>query len=187
VTSYVDGLRAAYEKLVALPWQHNLAPPQRVWMAVYPPEHERRLRLHLPEFRDVTIKHGHSWASIDITARFEQWMAVHDYRDDYFEDPELLDTALPAFFDHLVDDVSTSLAAHADPDGVVALLGAGAMFGLGPAVKVSALINAVSATITGRLLVFFPGDHAGNNYRLLDARDGWNYLATPITPNGHSR
>ena len=33
----------------------------------------------------------------------------------------------------------------------------------------------------GRLLVFFPGEVEGNNYRLLDARDGWNYLATPIT------
>jgi len=29
-------------------------------------------------------------------------------------------------------------------------------------------------------LVFFPGERDGSNYRLLDARDGWNYLATPI-------
>ncbi len=28
--------------------------PQRVWMAVYPPEHERRLRLHLPAFEAAT-------------------------------------------------------------------------------------------------------------------------------------
>ena len=33
----------------------------------------------------------------------------------------------------------------------------------------------------GRLLVFFPGVYEQNNYRLLDARDGWNYLAFPIT------
>jgi hypothetical protein len=31
------------------------------------------------------------------------------------------------------------------------------------------------------LLVFFPGQFDNNNYRLLDARDGWNYLAVPIT------
>jgi len=39
-----------------------------------------------------------------------------------------------------------------------------------------------SSWIAGRLLVFFPGEHEGNSYRLLDARDGWNYLAIPITP-----
>jgi hypothetical protein len=35
--------------------------------------------------------------------------------------------------------------------------------------------------IRGRLVVFFPGEYEDNNYRLLDARDGWNYLAVPIT------
>ena len=41
-------------------------------------------------------------------------MAGHEYRDAYFEDPELLETALPAFFDHLVDEVRAQLAAHSD-------------------------------------------------------------------------
>jgi len=41
--SYIDELLTAYRKFVALPWQQNLASAQRVWMAVYPPEHERRL------------------------------------------------------------------------------------------------------------------------------------------------
>jgi len=39
----------------------------------------------------------------------------------------------------------------------------------------------VESSIRGRLLVFFPGEYENNNYRLLDARDGWNYLAVPIT------
>ena len=30
----------------------------------------------------------------------------------------------------------------------------------------------------------FPGHVDGSNYRLLDARDGWNYLAVPITIGG---
>lgn len=185
--SYVDSLRDAYAQFVALPWQRNLAPPQRVWMAIYPPEHERRLRLHLPEFRDATTANRHSWACIDITTSFERWMAGHEYRDAYFEEPELLDTALPAFFDDLVNEVRARLAEYPDPESVVGLLGAGALFGLGPAVKVSALIRAVSDAVAGRLLVFFPGDQSGNSYRLLDARDGWNYLATPITPDESSR
>jgi hypothetical protein len=114
-------------------------------------------------------------------------MANHRYRDEYFEDPDLLETGLPAFFDHLVGEVRAQLSEYTEPDGVVALLGAGTMFGLGDAVKVSALLNDVNDAVAGRLLVFFPGEHEGNSYRLLDARDGWNYLAIPITPNGSGR
>jgi hypothetical protein len=185
--SYVDELLAAYRRFVALPWQQNLAPPQRVWMAVYPPEHERRLRLHLPEFKAATNQHQHPWALIDITTSFESWMAAHDYRDAYFEDPDLLETALPRFLSHLVDSVRAQLAERTAQDGVVGLLGAGTLFGLGGGVKVSALVSEVNDAIAGRLLVFFPGQHEGSSYRLLDARDGWNYLAIPITPNRSGR
>jgi hypothetical protein len=185
--SYVDDLLAAYRRFVSLPWQQSLAGPQRVWMAVYPPEHERRLRLHLPAFKEATNEHHHPWALVDITTSVERWMAAHAYSDAYFEDPDLLETALPGFFAHLIQDVRTQLAAHTTPNGVVALLGAGTLFGLGNAVKVSALLNGVNDAIAGRLLVFFPGEHEGSNYRLLDARDGWNYLAIPITPNGSGR
>jgi hypothetical protein len=183
--SYVDELLDAYRRFVSLPWQQNLAGPQRVWMAVYPPEHERRLRLHLPAFNEATNEHGHSRAL--VTTSFERWMADHTYRETYFEEPELLSTALPAFFAHLVEDVRSQLSVHSAPDGVVALLGAGTLFGLGDSVKVSALLNAVNDAIAARLLVFFPGDHEGSSYRLLDARDGWNYLAIPITPNRGGR
>lgn len=185
--SYVDDLLTAYRKFVALPWQQNLAPPQRVWMAVYPPEQERRLRLHLLAFKTATLEEHHSWSLVDVTKSFETWMASHEYRDAYFEDPDLLESALPAFFSYLVEEVRVALGAHDEPNGVVALLGTGTLFGLGDAVKVSALLNAVNHMIAGRLLVFFPGEHEGNSYRLLDARDGWNYLAIPITANGSSR
>ncbi len=185
--SYVDELLAAYRSFAALPWQQNLASAQRVWMAVYPPEYERRVRLHLPDFEVATKEAHHSWALIDITTSFERWMAAHEYREEYFESPDLLDTALPAFFEHLVGQVRAEFANHTDRDGVVGLLGAGTLFGLGDSVKVSALLNAVNEAVSGRLLVFFPGEHEGNSYRLLDARDGWNYLATPITPRGNGR
>jgi len=156
-------------------------------MAVYPPEHERRLRLHLPAFKAATIEHDHPWAPIDITTSFETWMASHTYRDAYFEDPDLLETALPAFFDHLVVEVRSQLASHASADGVVALLGAATIFGLGDALKVSALLNSVNDAIAGRMLVFFPGEVENNNFRLLDARDGWDYMAVVIKPNGSGR
>lgn len=81
----------------------NLAPPQRVWMAVYPPEQERRLfAFHLQEFKTATQESGHGWALM-ISRTRRHWMAAHRSREAYFdEDPELLETAMPAFFDHLV-------------------------------------------------------------------------------------
>ena len=61
---------------------------------------------------------------------------------------------------------------------MVAVLGAATLFGF---LRVSVLMDTVKDAITGRLLVFFPGEYEAGNYRLLDARDGWDYLATPIT------
>jgi len=43
------------------------------------------------------------------------------------------------------------------------------------------VMEAVAPSIRGRLLVFFSGSYENKMYRLLDARDGWNYLAIPIT------
>ena len=185
--SYLDDLIESYKRFVALPWQRNVAPPQRVWMVVYPPKYERRVRLNLREFENATIQGGHSWAQIDITTAFERWMADHEYAGAYFAEPELLETALPEFFDVLVEEVRLKLEESSADANVVGLLGAGSLFGLGDSVKVSALLNAVNEFIAGRLLVFFPGQHDHNSYRLLDARDGWNYLATPITTEGVTR
>ncbi|HKO37390.1 MAG TPA: hypothetical protein VJU14_03380 [Solirubrobacterales bacterium] len=182
--SYLDELIAAYRKYVALPWADSLAPAQRVWMAVYPPDQERRLRLHLQAFQEVTVEHRHQWAQVDITKSFEAWAAAHPYGAAYFESPELFASALPGFFDHLVEELRRELRESSSPEGVVALVGAGSLFGLGEAVKVSALLNAVSDSIPGRLLVFFPGDVESNNFRLLDGRDGWNYMAIVIKPEG---
>ena len=64
---------------------------------------------------------------------------------------------------------------------LLAVLGLGSLFGL---TRASSLFEAVAPDIRGRLLAFFPGQHDGSNYRLLDARDGWNYLAVPITADG---
>ena len=43
------------------------------------------------------------------------------------------------------------------------------------------VVDDIAPLVTGRLLIFFPGAYENNNYRLLDAYDGWNYLAVPIT------
>lgn len=179
--SRIDDLIANFERFVKLPWQTSLAPAQRVWMAVYSPEDERRLRLHLPEFATACAASGHPWAQIDITTAFEQWMAAHDYRDAYFSNPELIAPELSGFLENLVLRVRAELETASVPNSVVGLSGTGSLFGLGDRVKVSALIEGVEDRIAGRLLVFFPGEVEGNNYRLLNGRDGWNYHAVPIT------
>jgi hypothetical protein len=43
------------------------------------------------------------------------------------------------------------------------------------------VLKLVEGDVKGRLVVFFPGTLEQNNYRLLDARDGWNYMAVPIS------
>ena len=61
---------------------------------------------------------------------------------------------------------------------MVATYGVASLYGF---TKVSLVLKEVEKDIRGRLVLFFPGEFDNNNYRLLDARDGWNYLAVPIT------
>lgn len=60
----------------------------------------------------------------------------------------------------------------------MALIGCGTLFGF---VSVSAVVKALASHVQGRLVVFFPGEFNDNNYKLLDAKDGWGYQATAIT------
>ena len=179
--SRVNDLVLSYRRYVRLPWQRNLAPAQRVWMVVYAPEDERRLRLHVREFENESRSAGYEWELVDLTTEFEQWMAMHDYREEYFASPQLMDPELVSFFDHLVERVRDLVAVRTSDQTIVGVLGAGSLVGLGDSVKVSALVERVEDLVRGRLLVFFPGEVEGNNYRLLGVRDGWNYHAVRIT------
>ena len=175
----VEPLLKSYEQFICLPWQTGLAGPQKVWMAVYDEADERRPRARLGAFENATTGTGHGWRACDLTDLFARWMAAQEYRESYFESPEDLDMALEDFFLHVVGVVREALAApDADERGVLAISGLASLFGL---MRASRLVDQVTGSIRGRLLVFFPGEHQGNNFRLLDARDGWNYLAIPIT------
>jgi hypothetical protein len=178
----IDRLVAEYRDQLRLPWSRTLAGPQRVWMVVYDPELERRLRLKLEDFASETRDAGHAWELIDLTSSFADWLAANEYREAYFAEPELLAGALGGYAETIAQRVESALA---DPklggDSVVAILGAGSLF---PMARMSELLDRVSPSIRGRLVVFFPGHVDGSNYRLLDARDGWNYLAVPITIGG---
>ena len=175
--SEVEDLVKAYERFVRLPWEQGLAGPQKVWFAIYDPAQERRLRLHVPEFETATKNAGHAWTLLDLTDSFAKWMAGKEYREAYFKQPERMELALTQYGKAVAAEVSEALKA-ADHNSVVALVGLASLFGL---TRSSALFEAVAPEIRGRLLAFFPGHQDGSNYRLLDARDGWNYLAVPIS------
>lgn len=174
----IENLAKAYERLVRLPWDQNLAGEQRAWFAIYEPTQERRLRLRVPEFEVATKNAGHGWVQVDLTDTFAHWMANHEYREAYFESPDDMTLALEDFAAAVVTLLRDALTAPSvDANTVVAVVGIGSLFGL---MYASDLLKRVTPSVRGRLLIFFPGQRNGSNYRLLDARDGWNYLAVPI-------
>lgn len=178
----IELLLKEYRKQLDLPWSRSIAGPQKVWIAVYDPGLERRLRLRVEEFEIETSGSGHRWHLLDLTTAFAEWLAANEYREAYFAEPELLSGALGDFVTTLTDRVRAGLKdPGVDENTVVALLGVGSLF---PMARVSELVDRVAPAIRGRLLVLFPGHIDGSNYRLLDARDGWNYLAVPITTGG---
>ncbi len=174
----VAKLSQIYRRHVGAPWQPTLAGAQRVMIVVYAKGRERALRAGIGEFEQATRANGHEWVQTDAADWFAEWMADHDYRDAYFEDPELLEGALASEFRVFAIDKLSGILESADENTVVALFGTASLYGF---MRVSDLVHSVEPKIRGRLAVFFPGIKNGNNYRLLDARDGWSYLAQPIT------
>jgi hypothetical protein len=175
----IVNLSRAYDRFIRLEWTPGLAPPQKVLFAVYDPNDERRLRARLGEFENATKRAGRAWVLCDITQAFAQWMADHKYREAYFEHPDDIEIAMVDFETYAADQVRAGLQeAGTDERSIVAVLGAAALFGF---MKVSQLVEFVEDQIPGRLLLFFPGQHDDGVYRLLDARDGWNYHAVPIS------
>ncbi len=181
--SRIDQLRKNYQRLCGLPWDDKLAGPQRVWVAVYDKEDERKLRFRLGLFEEATHQTGHRWGVLDLTDAFADWLCsppYSDYAQSYFEAPSRLGKApLAAFRQFVARRINEALDSAESPENtVVAVYGVASLFGFA---RISEVLPLVEAHIRGRLLVFFPGVYEQNNYRLLDARDGWNYLAVPIT------
>ncbi len=178
--SKIDNLLENYTKYITIPWR-DAAPAQRVIFCVYPESLERSLRLKLGEFELATVQARHNWLEYDMTGLFAAWLTKQRYAEKYFKMPELLPTLLPKFPDYIAEDFNTFIQEQqADHNTVVAVKGVGALFGF---VKVKEVVDKISTTVSGRLLIFFPGSYDNNNYRLLDGYDGWNYLAVPITPD----
>ena len=183
MSNRINKLLSAYKDFLSVPKQEGLAAIQRVIFAVYDKTDELRLRNVIDEFSLVTKEAGEKWLLIDITNAFPKWMVEQEYKDAYFECPD--DMAgyqtgeLVEFTSSLIDDLKDQITKNSDSSTVIAILGVGSLFGLA---RASTVVEGIKDAVSGRLLVFFPGEHHPENhtYRLLDARDGWNYLAIPL-------
>jgi hypothetical protein len=177
MSSRIARLIESYRHHIELPWQKGLAGVQKVIFVVYDKTDELKIRYQEGEFENATLSAGHKWLRVDITDDFAKWMAAQEYREGYFEYPEDLPDILGDFTASVVSKID-NLLQQADENTVVAVKGVAGLYGFS---HTSEVVNAVANNIKGRLLVFFPGEYEQNNYRLLDARPGWNYQAVPIT------
>lgn len=176
----IEDLADSYGHHIATPWQRTVAGAQRVVMVAYDKEMERVLRARIGEFETRTRAAGHDWYEVDLTTAFSTWLAADDYRDAYFESPEDLQLKLDAEFPEYVAGKIRAVLSRADvsDSSVVAVYGVASLFGF---TRFSQVLKLLEGDIRGRLVIFFPGQFEQNNYRLLDARDGWNYMAVPIS------
>lgn len=180
--SKVKRLIQVYNKYITIPWRDDAAAAQRVIFCVYDETEERTIRAKIDEFEIVTRQAGHDWIVFDLTDTFSCWLSPQRYAISYFKKPQLLSSFLPKYMDFIDHQFAQFLLAHnVNENSVVVLKGVGSLFGL---LKVKEVVDRLAPQVNGRLLVFFPGSYdSNNNYRLLDAYDGWNYLAIPITAN----
>ena len=174
--STFDVLLDHFRERVAVPWRDDVPAAGRVWILWYDKSLERRVRGRLAEFELVATAAGKGWRHFDVAPLFGEWMAQHPWLERLAKRPSQIERVIPDFEAHLVALLRAELAACAGND-LLAVTGIASLFGL---TRASTLIAQVASAIPGRMMVAFPGTHANGIYRLLDARDGWNYLAVPI-------
>jgi len=176
----IDGLIQAYDKVVSGIWEETLSAQERIWFLVYDPDSQRKVDFRLGDFENATKKAGKKWTNISLKDCFPNWMATHKYRDEYFHEPEsLVDQLEFDFKTYAIESTTQKIIKHQiDNETVIAFTDVASLFGFA---RLSDILNQVAHQIEGRLLVFFPGEFEKNQFRLLNARDGWSYLARPIT------
>ena len=180
MASKIDQLLSAYEVVVNEPWSTSLSGQERVWFLVYDPAEQRKIDLRIGDFEMATQKAGKRWITVSLKKCFPTWMANHDYKEEYFNDPETLVDQLEAEFkqfaiNFLIDEMKRQ---GTDDNTLIAIRDISSLFGFN---RMSDILNGCANAFKGRMLIFFPGEYDKNHYRLLDARDGWSYLARPIT------
>lgn len=177
--SRVEQLASVFRDHVAVGWPAGSSGAQRVIMLVYDQNDERALRKKLPLFVQAARSHQYAWHSVDLTCLFGTWLGAHRYREDYFNEPDMLRAGANERFAHSAANIileALKRPEHTDRE-IVGVIGTASLFGV---VSLSDVLARVEHAIRGRLAIFFPGRSRDGRYRLLDARDGWDYHAVPI-------
>lgn len=179
MASKIDSLLYNYDKIINEPWSITLSGQEKVWFLVYDPSEQRKMDLRIGDFERYTKRAGKNWLEINLKSCFPQWMSAHQYRQKYFEKPKFIADQIESDFKkYVISYLQEKLNdPAADENTVVAVTYVSSLFGF---LLLSDILKLISPDIKGRLLVFFPGEFSNNHYRLMDARDGWNYLARPI-------
>lgn len=177
--SKIDQLSAVFKDHVGVGWPSSSSGAQRVIMIVYDPNEERALRKKLEFFEQAAQSQQLAWHSVDLTTAFADWLGAHRYRESYFDEPEMLAAGANERFTDYVASVVLQVLERPQHTAreLVGLIGAASVFGV---VSLSDILARVEHKIKGRLVVFFPGRTRDGRYRLLDARDGWDYHAVAI-------
>lgn len=184
--SRLDQLEESYRRHVAIPLRSGLPLAQRIWFLVYAPEDERRLQNRLTEFEIATTDAGLSWKEIDLDGSYAAWIdesySDEEERKTVLSDRDLAeDYANPGLRDFLVERIRATIATVPGEEVDSTVFAIHGLMELYDFIHVSEVMEELGREIRGVLLLFFPGARQGNSYRFLEARDGWDYLATPIT------
>lgn len=174
--SAFDDLLGHFRARLSVPWREDVPAPARVWLLHYDKSLERRVRGRLEEFRLATLAEGKGWRQIDLAPLFGAWIAEQPFFERLSKRPSQLESVLPDFEAHVVGRLKAELKICEKGD-ILTVTGVASLFGL---LRASVLIAQTASSIRGRMMVTFPGTHSHGVYRLLDARDGWNYHAVPI-------
>jgi len=178
--SKVDALINNYEKILKEPWVNKLSGHEKVWFLVYDPIDERKVALRIGDFERITKEKNKNWVEIDLKFCFPEWMKQHEYREEYFADPEAIKDQIESNFKNYVIQYIAEIIQKTDnlENTIIAITNVSSLFGF---IKLSDVLSELYEFNKGRILIFFPGEFQNNHFRLMDARDGWSYLARPIT------
>lgn len=180
MVNYVERLNEALKQQLRHPWSNGTSGAERVWFLVFEPDRLRNVMARKEAFKLSTEAAGKHWVEIDLSRTFGAWMGAHRYAERYFARPRRATTIPDDFVRDLTADIIRQIEEQTiDDQTLLVLTGTESVFGIN---KLSHITRMIEDAIPGRLMVFFPGEYNEPHYRFLDARDGWNYLAIPITP-----
>lgn len=175
--SKINQLLAKFESIIKEPWPNGLSGQEKVWFLIFDPIDLRKVHFKLGEFEIASKNANHEWLLISLNDYFSNWLCQHRYKESFFEEPEYISDALQnEFREYVILEINKRLTQNSE-NTLLVLKDASAIFGF---IKLSEIVNDISNKIKGRLMVLFPGEFTNNQYRLMDARDGWDYLARPI-------